>query len=166
VCAGHRVELSVGIKESEYSFRLLERLNEAIQQDPVEAAVVARNAILVVIIEGVNKRLPADARSAGRCRSLFGRVREKGYQGRSPWLVRCATKTARTHLAAASVAELSISAFYGSGNGPLTAKLLNRSGRKKACDLTADKQGWAFQLQTRGIFGKHVQCRGDASFVR
>jgi hypothetical protein len=55
---GYRVELSVGIKESEYPFRLLERLNEAIEQDPVEAAVVPGDAILVVIVEGVHERSP------------------------------------------------------------------------------------------------------------
>jgi hypothetical protein len=32
--------------------------------------------------------LPAEAISAGLCRSVFGKVREEGYQGRSPWLVR------------------------------------------------------------------------------
>jgi hypothetical protein len=33
--------------------------------------------------------LPAEAISAGLCRSVFGKVREEGYQGRSPWLVSC-----------------------------------------------------------------------------
>jgi hypothetical protein len=92
---GHRVKLSVGIKESDYPFRLLERLNEAIEQDPVEAAVAPRDPILVMIVEGVHERLPTDGTSAGPCRSLFGRVREKGYQGRSPWLGRCHREDAR-----------------------------------------------------------------------
>jgi hypothetical protein len=54
---GDRIELSVGVVEAEHPFRLLKWLDEAIQQDPIEPAVVPADAILVM-------QLPADGRLA------------------------------------------------------------------------------------------------------
>jgi hypothetical protein len=45
---GDGIELSVG-EETEHPFRLLKWLDEAIKQDPIKAAVVPTDAILVMI---------------------------------------------------------------------------------------------------------------------
>ena len=43
----------------EINRRLLERLNQSVQQNPIEATVMPPNAILVVFVEGVHGRSPA-----------------------------------------------------------------------------------------------------------
>src|SRR5215470_10125373 len=50
----HRVEPPVGIEETDDPLRLLERLDQAVQQDAVEAAIVEPDAVLVMIEEGVH----------------------------------------------------------------------------------------------------------------
>src|SRR5262245_15479518 len=57
----HRVEPPVGIEETDDPLRLLERLDQAVQQDAVEAAIVEPDAVLVMIEEGVHRPAPAEA---------------------------------------------------------------------------------------------------------
>src|ERR1700730_10973655 len=56
--ACHRVELAIRIEEPDHSLRLLERLNQSIQQNAVEAAIVPIYAIPVMLVEGVHDRPP------------------------------------------------------------------------------------------------------------
>jgi hypothetical protein len=51
----HRVQVSVGVEKPNHALWLLKRLDQSIEQDPVEAAIVKANAILVVLIEGVHR---------------------------------------------------------------------------------------------------------------
>jgi hypothetical protein len=55
----HRIQLSVGVEKPDHSLRLLKRLDQSVEQDPVEAAIVETNAILVVLIEGVHGKPPS-----------------------------------------------------------------------------------------------------------
>ena len=43
--AAHRILVSIGVEEAGHSFGLLERLDQSVQQDSVEAPVTAANAI-------------------------------------------------------------------------------------------------------------------------
>ena len=52
--AVHRVELAVRPEEAHGPFRLLERLDHAVEQDPIEAAVAEANAILMMFGKGVH----------------------------------------------------------------------------------------------------------------
>src|SRR6266568_6263552 len=57
-CTADRVLLTVGGEESNCSFGLLKRLNQAIQQNPIEAAVVELDATLVMFVKSVHGYLP------------------------------------------------------------------------------------------------------------
>jgi hypothetical protein len=50
-------QLPVGVEEANDPLRLLERLNQSVQQNPIE--VMPPNAVLVVFVEGVHGRPPA-----------------------------------------------------------------------------------------------------------
>ena len=58
----HRIKLPVGIEEADDAFGLLERLNQTVQQDAIEATVLPSNAALVVSAKGVHEQPPADPR--------------------------------------------------------------------------------------------------------
>src|SRR5215475_7338827 len=47
----HRIYWPIGVEEADHPFRLLERLDQPIEQDPVEAAIVPSYAIPVVFVE-------------------------------------------------------------------------------------------------------------------
>jgi hypothetical protein len=54
----HRIELPVGVEEADDPLRLLERLDQSVQQNPIEAPVAPANAILVMFVERVHERPP------------------------------------------------------------------------------------------------------------
>ena len=53
---GDRVKLPVAIEEADHSFRLLKRLDQSVQQNPIEAPIAPTNAIPVVFIKGVHEK--------------------------------------------------------------------------------------------------------------
>jgi len=53
----HRILLPVGVEETDYSFRLLKRLNQAVEQEPVEAPIAESDAIFVMFVKGVHRTL-------------------------------------------------------------------------------------------------------------
>src|SRR5262252_7722276 len=55
----HRIDLSIRIDEADYPLRLLERLNQPIEQNAVEATIMPADTIFVVLEEGVHALLPA-----------------------------------------------------------------------------------------------------------
>jgi hypothetical protein len=55
--------VSVGVEKPNDPLRLLKRLDQSVEQDPIEAAIVKANAVLVVLIEGVHGS-PAEVNSA------------------------------------------------------------------------------------------------------
>ena len=61
----HRVKLPVGVEEADDALRLLERLNQPVQQDAIKAPVMPSNAVPMVFVEGVHERHPGDPSSAG-----------------------------------------------------------------------------------------------------
>ena len=63
--SAHRVQLSVGGEKPDHSLRLLKRLDQSVEQDPVEAAIVETNAIPVVLIERVHGKPPVEVTSTG-----------------------------------------------------------------------------------------------------
>jgi len=87
--SAHRVQVSVGVEKPNYPLRLLKRLDQSVEQNPVEAAIVKANAALMVLIEGVHGsprrgELGSVAHLSGSCPP----VQElQGYQGQRPWLV-------------------------------------------------------------------------------
>ena len=52
--AAHRVLLAVGAKETDPPLRLLERLNQSVEQDAIKAPVAKADAVLVMLEEGVH----------------------------------------------------------------------------------------------------------------
>src|SRR5215831_11091791 len=56
--ARYRVQLTIRIEEAHNSFGLLEWLNQAIQQNAIETAILPTDAILMVLVERVHNRLP------------------------------------------------------------------------------------------------------------
>jgi hypothetical protein len=54
--SAHRVLMPVRAKEADHSFRLLEGLDEAIEQDAIKAAIPEADAILMVLVERVHGR--------------------------------------------------------------------------------------------------------------
>ena len=54
----HRIQLSVRVEEPDDALRLLERLDQSVDQDPIEAPVPETNAILVMLVEGVHGHPP------------------------------------------------------------------------------------------------------------
>jgi hypothetical protein len=55
--ASNPLGLPIGIKEADYPFGLLKRLNQAIQKNPIQTTVAKFNAILMVFAEGVHRLL-------------------------------------------------------------------------------------------------------------
>jgi hypothetical protein len=53
----YRVLISIGAEESDHPLGLLERLNEAVEQNPIKAAISESNAILVMLVESVHGEL-------------------------------------------------------------------------------------------------------------
>jgi hypothetical protein len=51
------VLISIGAEESDHPLGLLERLNDAVEQNPIEAAIPESNAILVMLVESVHSQL-------------------------------------------------------------------------------------------------------------
>ena len=49
------IELPIRAEEANDALRLLERLNESIQQDPIKATVMPTNAVLVVFVKRVHQ---------------------------------------------------------------------------------------------------------------
>jgi hypothetical protein len=83
-----RVEVSIGIKKPDDSLRLLKRLDQPVEKNPVEAAIAETDAVFVMLVEGVHGRLPLVAsRHDTRSPSHLVEQQAEGYQGQSPWLV-------------------------------------------------------------------------------
>src|SRR5258706_3246315 len=51
--------------EADDAFRLLERLNQPVQQDAIKAPVLPSNTVPVMFVERVHERPPADPSPAG-----------------------------------------------------------------------------------------------------
>jgi hypothetical protein len=60
-----RIQPPVSVEEAYDPFRLLERLDQPIEQDAIEAAIVPAYAIPVVFVECVHGPPPAEASPAG-----------------------------------------------------------------------------------------------------
>src|ERR1700720_3620676 len=60
----HRIKLPVSVEEADDTLRLLERLNQTVQQDAIKATIMPSNAVPVMLVEGVHEQPPADASSA------------------------------------------------------------------------------------------------------
>src|ERR1700730_16184943 len=90
--------------EADDSLRLLEWLNQPIQQNAVETTIVPMYVVSVVLVEGVHDRPPLQCQDRDRSSYLWSStmapplhpviilsillpLRCRGYQGRSPWLV-------------------------------------------------------------------------------
>src|SRR5262245_38313907 len=56
--SGHPLAVAVGVEETEHALRLLERLDQSIEQKSIEASIGELNAILVVLEKGVHGNLP------------------------------------------------------------------------------------------------------------
>jgi hypothetical protein len=54
---GHPLAVAVCVKEAQDSFRLLERLNDPVQQQSVKTPIAKSNVILVMLVEGVHENL-------------------------------------------------------------------------------------------------------------
>ncbi len=54
------IELSIDVEEANHALWLRERLNQPIAKDRIKATVTPTNAALVVFVEGVHERPPAD----------------------------------------------------------------------------------------------------------
>ena len=50
--------MPIGAEKADHPLGLLKRLDQAVEQDPVEAAIAEADAVLVVLVEGVHGRLP------------------------------------------------------------------------------------------------------------
>jgi len=50
----HPASVAVRIEKAQHAFGLLERLNQSIQQQPVEAPIAKLDAILVMLVKGVH----------------------------------------------------------------------------------------------------------------
>src|SRR5438093_13611753 len=50
----HWIQVTVGVEEPHHSFGLLERLNQAVQENAIEAPIRETNAIVVMLVEGVH----------------------------------------------------------------------------------------------------------------
>src|SRR5215475_5068829 len=102
----HWIDLSIRIEEADDPLRLLERLNQPIQQNAVETTIMPTDAIFVVLEEGIHDRPSGCPATAGIVAAISGpqtwlrqldipclpiplpTLRRGGYQGQSPWLVR------------------------------------------------------------------------------
>jgi hypothetical protein len=56
--ATDRIELPVAAKEPDHPLGLLERLDQAVDEDPVETAIAKPDAVFVVCVKCVHHRLP------------------------------------------------------------------------------------------------------------
>jgi hypothetical protein len=54
----HPLSLPVGVEEANDTFRLLKRLDQPVQQQPVETTIGEANAMLVMLGKGVHGNLP------------------------------------------------------------------------------------------------------------
>jgi hypothetical protein len=66
--ASYWVKLAIRIEETYNPLGLLERLNQAIEKNAVETAIVPMYAVPVVFVEGVHGLLPAAISAAGNWR--------------------------------------------------------------------------------------------------
>src|SRR6516165_10137121 len=55
--ASNPLALPISVKETDYSFGLLKRLNQPIQKNPIETTVAEFDAIVMVFAEGVHRLL-------------------------------------------------------------------------------------------------------------
>ena len=53
----YRILISIGAEETHDSLGLLKRLDEAVEQNPIKAAISESNAILVMLVESVHSQL-------------------------------------------------------------------------------------------------------------
>ena len=56
--SAHQIELPVGLEKADNPLRLLERLDQPIGQNPVEAPLMPANAVPVMLAESVHERPP------------------------------------------------------------------------------------------------------------
>src|SRR5215831_13382388 len=86
----HRVKLPIGVEEADNAFRLLEKLNQPVQQDAIKAPALPSNVVPVMFVERVHERPPGGS-FVSRIVLLIPRPLAsrgaKGYQGQSLWLV-------------------------------------------------------------------------------
>jgi hypothetical protein len=61
----HRIDLSISIEEADDPLRLLERLNQPIEQNAVETTIVPTDIVFVVLEEGVHDRLELPVQQPG-----------------------------------------------------------------------------------------------------
>src|SRR5271166_4580997 len=88
--AAHRELIAIGTEEADDALGLLEGLNQAVEQDAVEATIARPNAMLMVLVEGVHEELQSVStpkRTPATPLRADAYFYEQGYQGRSPWLV-------------------------------------------------------------------------------
>ena len=52
--AGHSLTFTIGVKETNYSLGLLEGLDQPVEQDSIEAAIMEFDVILMMFVEGVH----------------------------------------------------------------------------------------------------------------
>jgi hypothetical protein len=53
----YRILIPIRTEETHHSLGLLERLDEAVEQNPIKAAISESNAILVMLVESVHGKL-------------------------------------------------------------------------------------------------------------
>jgi hypothetical protein len=53
----YRILIAIGTEEPHDSLGLLERLDQPVEQNPIEAAISESNAILVMLVESVHGKL-------------------------------------------------------------------------------------------------------------
>src|SRR6202167_3070030 len=53
----HRILIAIGTEEHHDSLRVLERFDQPVEQNPIEAAISESNAILVMLVESVHGKL-------------------------------------------------------------------------------------------------------------
>ena len=56
--ASYPLALPIGIKKTDHSFGLLERLNQPVQKNPIKTTVAKFDAILMMFAEGVHALAP------------------------------------------------------------------------------------------------------------
>ena len=71
----HRIDLSIRIEEADDPLRLLERLDQPIEQNAVKTTIVPTDAVFVVLEEGVHDRPQLPRRSRDRSGYLCPQTR-------------------------------------------------------------------------------------------
>src|SRR5205814_2449333 len=94
--AADRINSPVGVEKADYPFGLLKRLDQAVEQDTVEAAIAKADAVPVMFVEGVHGGPLIETDSIIRHPISLYALRRAGYQGQSPWLVRPSSASSRT----------------------------------------------------------------------